>query len=541
MNNNYIIKQQKAYIEALEKQLNSKEKQLNSTTNELRETQLIVEDQKIQMEYMKQEIALLKSRKFDRRSEQLDKQYPNLFNYDVFNEAEDEANEVNEPIDVETGEPQIITFEVKGTKKKNLINRIDKLKEVEIIHDLTDEEKICECGSTMVKIGESVTYKLKFVPAKLVKEKHIYLTYKCEECYKNDITNIVKAPYDLAFPKSMASSSLVANIITDKFAKYIPLYRQEKLFKNVGLDISRANMSNWFIAGANILKPLVDLMYKDILKNDIVHMDETTLTVIKSASNTCYMWGLFSSKYDKPIKLYFYKDNRRHENASELLGGFKGYVISDGYEAYNKVESCINVNCFAHARRKYAEIIKAFKGNLTSSLCTEGIRFIDNLYKIEHMLENKKASIEEIYNVRQNESKKVLEEYKLWLDKNYPTVPPKTALGKAMAYSINNFDNLSNYILDGRLSIDNNLAERGMKNFVIGRKNFLFCFTENGANMSSVAYSIVETALANNLNVFEYLVYVFDTLAKINSNDVDNLRKLLPYSDDLPEYLKVKR
>lgn len=520
-NNNQI-----SYVKALEARV--------------KELELINEDQRFQMEYMRQEIALLKSRKFDRRSEQLDKQYPNLFNYDVFNEAEDEAKEVNEPIDVETGEAQIVTFEVKGSKKKNLINRSNKLQEVTVIHDLTDEEKICDCGSTMVKIGETVTYKLKYIPAKLVKEKHVYPTYKCEECYKDDITNIVKAPYDLVFPKSMASSSLVANIITDKFAKYLPLYRQEKLFKNVGLDISRANMSNWFLAGAEMLKPLVDLMYEDILKNSIVHMDETTLQVIKSASNTCYMWGLFSSKYDNPIKLYFYKDNRRHENASELLKGFKGYVISDGYEAYNKVDSCINVNCWAHARRKYAEIIKAFKGNLTSSLCAEGIRFIDDLYKIEHKLEKKNASIDEIYETRQNESKSILDEYKAWLDKNYPTVPPKTALGKAMAYSLNQFDNLANYILDGRLSIDNNLAERGMKNFVIGRKNFLFCFTENGANMSSVAYSIVETALANNLNVFEYLIYVFDTLAKINNNDVDNLRRLLPYSNELPQHLRIK-
>lgn len=541
MNNQDIINQQKAYIEVLQNQLNSVNSKLDSTSKELKETQLIVEDQKFQMEYMKQEIALLKSRKFDRRSEQLDKQYPNLFNYDVFNEAEDEAKEVNEPIDVETGEPQIVTFEVKGSKKKNLINRSDNLKVVEIIHDLSDEEKKCnECGADLVRIGQTVTYKLKYIPAKIIKEKHIYPTYKCNECYKNDIANIVKAPYDLAFPKSMASSSLVANIITDKYVKYLPLYRQEKLFKNVGLDISRANMSNWFLAGAELLKPLVDLMYEDILTHDIVHIDETTLTVIKGLSNTSYMWGLFSSKHDKQIKLYFYKDNRRHENANLLLNGFKGYVISDGYEAYDKVEDCTNVNCWAHARRKYAEIIKAFKCNLTSSLCTEGIKFIDNLYKIEHRLEKANASIGEIYETRQKESKKVLDAYKEWLDTNYPTVPPKTALGKAMAYSINQFGNLSNYILDGRLAIDNNLAERGMKNFVIGRKNWLFCFAENGAHMSSVAYSIVETALANNLNVYEYLIYVFDTLSKINNN-VDNLRKLLPYSNDLPEYLRVKR
>ena len=111
----------------------------------------------------------------------------------------------------------------------------------------------------------------------------------------------------------------------------------------------------------------------------------------------------------------------------------------------------------------------------------------------------------------------------------------------AMAYSINRMDNLSNYLLDGRLPIDNNLAKRGMKSFVIGRKNWLFCFAENGAQMSSIAYSMVETAIANKLNVYEYLVYLFDTIPKINNDDVDNLRKLLPYSPDLPEYLKVQK
>lgn len=540
MSKDDIINQQKALIEALQKKLNATNQKLNDTNHQLKETQIIVEDQKTQMKLMAEQIALLKSRTFNRRSEQLDKKVPNLFNYDVFNEAEDEAKDVVEPINEQTGEAQVVSFEVKGTKKKNLVNRLNKLAEVEIIHDLNEEEKNCpNCGNTLVRIGETVTYKLKYIPAKLIKEKHVYPTYKCTKCYKDDITTIVKAPNDLAFPKSMASSSLVANIISDKFSRYLPLYRQEKLFRNVGLDISRANLSNWFLAGARMLKPLVDLMYEDILKLDIVHMDETTLSVIKGVSNTSYMWGLFSSKYDTPIKLYFYKDNRRHENAAEILKGFKGYVVSDGYEAYKKVTDCINVNCFAHARRKYAEIIKAFKGEYTSTYCDEALKFIDSLYHIEHELERSGASLDEINDVRHNRSKKVLDDYKKWLDEKYNEVPPKTAIGKAMAYSLNQFNELSNFLLDPRLPLDNNLAERGMKSFVLGRKNFMFCFTENGAEMSSVAYSVVETAIANNLNVYEYLIYVFDELAKSNGS-VDNLRKLLPYSLNLPEYLKIK-
>ena len=539
MENLNFTAEQKEYVEALLKSKNEAERRL-------REEQLLVEDQKFQIQYLKEEINMLKHREYGRRSEQLDKQYPNLFNYDIFNEAEDNATseEINEPINVETGEPQVVTFEVKGKKKQNLINRLDKLEVKTIIHDIPEDEKICsECGTKLIKIGETETYKLRYIPAKLIKERHVYPTYKCENCYKDDITNIVKSSYELPFPKSMVSSSFVANMITDKFLKYVPLYRQEKLFRNVGLDISRQNLSNWFIAGANELSVLVDLMHKDILKQDIIHADETVLQVIKTCKTECRIWGMASNKYaNEQIRLYFYKDNRRHDTGIELFNGFKGYIQSDCYQAYDKVPDCIDVACIAHARRKYADFIKACKGELkeSNSICLQGIKFLDDLYKIEHKLEKENASIEKIYEVRNKESKEILNNYKKWLDETYPLLPSRGNLAKALYYSINNYDNLCNYLLDGRLAIDNNLAERCMKNFVIGRKNFLFCFTENGANKSAIAYSIVETAVANNLNVFEYLTYVFDTLPKIKKEE-NSLRKLLPYSKDLPKYLKIEK
>ncbi|MGM9971031.1 MAG: IS66 family transposase [Anaeroplasmataceae bacterium] len=541
MDNLNFTEEQKKYIEALI---------VESTTElekKLRAEQLLVEDQKFQIEYLKQQINYLTHKQYGRRSEQLDKEYPNLFNYDIFNEAEDNASseEINEPINVETGEPQVVTFEVKGKKKQNLINRLDKLEVKTIIHDIADSEKICgECGTPLVKIGETETFKLKYIPAKLIKERHVYPTYKCENCYKDDVTNIVKATYDLSFPKSMVSSSFVANMITDKFLKYVPLYRQEKLFRNVGLDISRQNLSNWFLVGAKELEPLVKLMHKDILLQDIIHADETILQVIESCKVECRIWGMASNKYaENQIRLYFYKDNRKHDTGIELFKGFKGYIQSDCYQAYDKVPDATDVACIAHARRKYADFIKACKGELkeSNSICLQGIKFLDDLYKIEHKLQKKNASIQEIYEVRNKESREILNNYKIWLDKTYPLLPPKGNLAKALYYSINNYDNLCNYLLDGRLAIDNNLAERCMKNFVIGRKNFLFCFTENGADMSAIAYSIVETAVANSLNVFEYLNFVFDTLPKINKNEEDSLRKLLPYSKDLPNYLKITK
>ena len=263
--------------------------------------------------------------------------------------------------------------------------------------DLTDKEKVCQkCGHIMKEVLETVTYKIKYIPAKL-------------------------------------------------------------------------------------LEPLFNLMYEDILKFDIVHMDEKTLQVIKSCNNQSYMWGLFSFKYNTPIKLYFYKDNRRHENAKEILKDFKGYLIIDAYKAYDKVDDAININCFAHARRQYVDLIKVFKdndGKITKPLAKQSLAYIDALYKVEHQLEAEKASINDIYQTRNTKSKDILAKYKKWLNENYPTVPRNSLIAKAMAYSINPFDNLSNYLLDALPMI---------------------------------------------------------------GDDVDNLRKLLPYSAELPERVKVKK
>jgi len=541
MINNTFSKEQQEYVNAIIAEKEALEKSYKALL-------LQQEEDKFRIEYLTLQLNSLKHQKYGRRSEQLDKQYPTLFNYDVFNEAEDNASKeaINEPIDALTGEPKTVTFVATGKKKKNLLNRLDKLEVIDVIHDLMDEEKVCpNCGTELVKIGESETFKLKYIPAKIVKERHVYPTYKCVKCTTDDGKSIIiKAKYTLPFPKSSVGSTVVANIITDKFLKYVPLYRQEKLFNNVGLDISRQNLSNWFLDGAKELEPLVELMHKDILKQDIIHADETVVQVIETCRIESRIWGMTTGKYaEEQIRLYFYKVDRKHENALELFKGFKGYIQSDCYQAYDKVPDSIDVACIAHARRKYADFVKACKGTLkeSNSLCLQGLKYLNDLYKVEHKLSKSNASIDEIYKVRNKESKEILENYKKWLDENILLVPPKGALAKAMNYSINNFKNLSNYLLDGRLEIDNNRAERLMKNFIIGRKNFLFCFTENGANMSAIAYSMVETAIANNLKVFEYLTYLFDTLPTINKKDEESLRKLLPYSKDLPSSLKVAK
>ena len=228
------------------------------------------------------------------------------------------------------------------------------------------------------------------------------------------------------------------------------------------------------------------------------------------------MWALASSKYDNPSFVYIYKKNRVYRNAIDILESFKGYLHSDRYGAYQRVCDVINVGCLAHARRKYVEIMKASDSSSTFyHMASIGKTFIDKLYKIEHQID--KLSIEEKYRIRKTESIKVLNEYEKWLTKTIGELNPSFAISKAINYSINN------------------RAERMMKSFVIGRKNFLFCFTENGAETSSILYSIIETSYANDIKVEEYLTYLFDMLPNINK-DEQSLSKLLPYSKELPQH-----
>jgi hypothetical protein len=337
----------------------------------------------------------------------------------------------------------------------------------------------------------------------------------------------------------MVEDSFVSHIIVEKYLKHVPLYRQEKVFNNMGLDVTRKNFSNWVIKAANLLNPLYFLIYQNIMKSDICHMDETPLAVIEEQQEKAYMWGLCSSKYDNPAYIYAYEPDRKHHHASDLLRNFKGYVHSDGYEAYRQINGVTNVACFAHARRKYVEILKVIPEDSSFyKLAQTGKNYIDRLYDVEKQISN--ASIEDRYKIRQEKSLPILNDYETWLNENPYAGYKQFAITKAINYSLNGMKELRNYLLDGRLEIDNNRAERMMKNFVIGRKNFLFCFSEEGAEASAALYSIVETAYANNLRVEDYLTYVFKTLPTINIKSRNEVSKLLPYSNDLPTDLKIK-
>jgi transposase len=283
-----------------------------------------------------------------------------------------------------------------------------------------------------------------------------------------------------------------------------------------------------------IHQPIYDAMKVELLKQTIIHADETSVQVLaeegKKAESQSFMWLYRSGRYGPGIVLYEYQPSRAREHPLKFLNGFKGYLASDGYAGYNGIPDVINVGCWAHCRRGFDEAGKGAK----NSKAIKGLKFCNQLYAIERELAT--CQPEKRYEERLRRSKPVLEAFLAWLRVTYEICVPESHLGKAIQYCLNQWESLNNFLLDGRLEIDNNRAERSIKPFVIGRKNFLFCITPRGANASAVTYSVIESAKENGLKPNEYLEYLLERLPNATSQD---LAKFLPWSEEIPEYCRT--
>ena len=375
-------------------------------------------------------------------------------------------------------------------------------KEEVVEHRLSEEERICpECGELMVEIGKEVVETVKVIPAQYILRKDVYYTYACKNCEENGIsTPVVKTPHQKSvISGGVAAPETVAYLMTEKYVMHSPLYRLEQDLKRKDVKLSRQTMSNWMIRCSNEwLEPIYAELKKQLLSQDIIHADETTLQVLKepgkAAQTDSFMWLYRSGKEEKnPVILYEYRDNRRQENPAEFLKGFKGYLQTDGYAGYNSVEDVIHVGCWAHARRKFNEAVAVLPKGKKGGAALEGEAYCTKLFNIEESLVE--LPPEERYAKRLELEKPILDAMLSWA--NTRNAAPKSKLGIALTYLKNQWPNLVNYLKDGRLELSNNIAERSIKPFVISRKNFLFANTPSGATSSAVIFSMIETAKAN--------------------------------------------
>lgn len=436
------------------------------------------------------------------------------------------------------------TREVK--KSKNLVNDDHNLP-IEIVeHDV--EDKNCpKCENEMTNIGYEVRKELCIQPAKMYIKEHRYFKYVCKSCEVNDIntTIVIADKGNVPFPNTMASSSLVSQIIVDKYAKAVPLYRQEQFYNQNNINLSRQDMANYMFKASELLKPFYEHLKRVMLSNDIIHSDETSLQVIhkdgKITTGKSYMWIYTTGRSDPLIYLYEYCKTRSGDYPYRFLSDFKGYLLSDGYQGYNKIvnsnSNITQVCCFAHARRRFTDFIKITnnKNSTIYKIANEGLSFIDRLFHFEHIYDESKYDYNQIYEARLRDQRPILEDFHKWLNEYNLKITPKSKLGEAIRYTLDYWNELCNYLKDGRLELTNNRAERAVKPFVTGRKNWLFANTEKGANTSAILYSIVQTALYNNMNVYHYIDYL---LSVISDTNINQLNDLLPWSNKLPDYLK---
>jgi len=445
----------------------------------------------------------------------------------LFDEAETDSN--NATIDNELDDTITVSRYTRKSKtgRKALPESLPRL---DVLHELSEVERVCDHdGNPLTEIGEVVSEQLDIIPAKIQVLRHIRKKYacRCGNCIKT-------APLpNQPIPKSIASPGLLAHVTISKYQDALPLYRQEKILQRIGVDIPRATLANWMIQTGNLIQPVINLCRDRLLSYDIIHMDETTVQVLdepdKKAQSKSYLWVQRGGPPNKQVVLFDYDPGRSQSVPLRLLDGFHGALQTDGYAGYNAAvnqNGLIHLGCWAHARRKFTEVIKAQgkSKNKKMGKAQRGLAFIQKLYKIEKAVRD--AAVEERFATRQQQAVPIIKRCRTWLDESLPTVPPKSAVGKALAYLNNEWPKLVRYLEDGRYLMDNNLAENAIRPFVIGRKNFLFSQSVKGVKASANLYSLIETAKANGLEPYAYLRYLFAELPKAKT--VDEIEALLP-------------
>lgn len=434
-------------------------------------------------------------------------------------------------------ETATITYERRKSRGRKALP--ESLPRVDIELDIPESDKVCACGCQKNRIGAERSERLEIVPAKLFVERHIRYKYACPQC-EDGVQIAATAP--TMIPKSNAGPGLLAYVVTAKYQDALPLHRQEKIFNRHGVELTRQTLANWIIKCSQALEPVLEHMERTLRAAPVILMDETTVQVNKeegkAASSQSYMWIRRAlappddtQRHGADITLYHYSGSRGGDVAAQLLRGYHGALMTDAYAGYNGVvasQQLTHAQCWAHARRKFVDAEKSLPKGKKSPAIGAILNEIAKLYGIEKQI--KTANAQDKQRQRETLAKPILEKLHQSLLKKANDVLPKSALGEAVHYTLKCWSGLTQYLGNGHIPIDNNGAENGIRPFVIGRKNWMFCDTVNGAHASARLYSIIETAKANGLEPYQYLRYLFTELPKASCEA--DVRKLLPWQVD---------
>lgn len=514
------IEELRAEVETLKSKIKEKDEKIQSF-------------EKLNNWYIEQ-LKLKAREKFGASSEKVDANQISLF--DLFNEAETFLQPVNVEPDIET------VVKEHSRKKSKRGSKFDNLPVEVIEYKLDENELVCDvCGEPLTEMKKEVRKELVIIPAEAKIVEHVTYSYSCRNCDKNGESGFIKqAEHPAALiPKSIVSAQALSYIMNQKYTLALPLYRQEQEFRRLGFELSRQNLSNWIIKGASLLRPLYDELKMSLMTEPLMHADETVLEVLNEPgrTSTCksYVWIYRTSVYNShPVILYEYTEGRSGIYPKNFLKGWSGtYLHCDGYSSYKKMENITLCGCLVHAKRKFHEALIASPDN---EMAKTGENYILKLFAIEDLADKEQLTLEERLTLRQNKSRVIFDEFYDWIDSIESKTLPQSLVGKAVTYAINQKEYLGSFLKNARIQLSNNLAEQSVKPFVIGRKNWLFSNTANGATSSTIIYSIIQTAIANDLIPQKYLEYVF-TQIQYNKN----IDTYVPWSEHILEYCKVKK
>jgi transposase len=401
----------------------------------------------------------------------------------------------------------------------------------EILHDLKDEQKPCPCcGEARTCIGSETSEQLEYIPATFEVLKHIRRKYACRACGqgcqhcdgKAHIEIATKTPQPIE--KGLAGPGLLAHVIVSKLGDHLPLYRLEKIFDRVGVDIARSTMCAWMMAASELVKPLVELMITRVKQSKVIHTDDTRVPVqdpaVKGKCKSGRIW-CFIGDGDHPYDIYHYTPDRTRAGPQKFLDDYKGYLQADAYGGYDGIYlkgEVTEVACWAHARRKFFDA-KDTDGRRAAQM----LEFAGQLYAVEH--EAKGLDHDARRALRQERSKPILAKIKTWLDLEQQLVLPRSPMAAAINYTLNQWDALCRYTQQGWLNIDNNAAERALKRIAIGRKNWLFAGHDDAGQSHATLYTLIASAERHGLDPQKYLMSV---LAKIGQTSLSELKQFLP-------------
>ncbi len=486
--------------------------QLPNDTNTLKQMVLTLLDQ---IDDLNGQLYYLKRQLFGKKSEKLDPAQRLLFE-SLYNQVKSKIDQQKPPKAKTVKKRRNTNHKGRNPLPKDLPRKV-----IEI--EPPDEEKTCPaCKSQKQRIGSEETEKLEYVPASFYVKKYVRYKYACKECESH--ISIGQLP-PMAIDKGIPGEGLLAHIITSKYCDHNPLNRLEGILKRHGVDINVSTMCDWVGKSADLLAPLVKRMRDKILQSPKINTDDTPIPVkSKKRRGSTYNGYLWVYVDDKHNVVFDFTPTRSREGPLKFLGiAYSGYVQADAYSGYDEFfrkSDATEVGCNSHARRKFDYSLDTDPVRAARMLVLWG-----RLYDIERKAKDENYSSEQLLEARQKEAKPILAEIKTVLNEYKDQALPKSPIGKAVTYSLNQWEALNRYVDDPILDIDNNLSERILRMVVIGRKNYMFAGSEAGAWRAAIIYSLVASCKLNKIDPFRYFR---DVLRRVSIHPADKIDELLP-------------